>query len=54
MGEGQDGCLFIVQFSFVEYEICEVFDDVLVYFSHESFKDGFGNGEVIEHIYNDT
>ena len=36
---------------FVEYEVCEVFDDVLVYFPHESLNDGYGNGKVIEVYY---
>ena len=33
-----DGCLFIIEFSFVEDKVCDVFDGVLVYIFHEGFN----------------
>ena len=41
----KDGCLFIVKFSFVWDKICEVFDGIIMYNFHESYK--FGSGRLV-------
>ena len=40
-GWGRDGCLFVFKFSFIEDQVCEIFDGVLVDISHEDFNDWF-------------
>jgi hypothetical protein len=43
---GCDGVLFVIKFPFVQYQVCEVINGILVYAFHEAFYASLWDVEV--------